>query len=531
MTAAVARPPAAAPPPPVRGRWPRRRRLAQAGVIIAVAVAVGLRFWARSPLWLDEAQSVAIARLPLRSDGGQPTLWTALRQDGSPPLYYLMLHAWIGLFGSGTAAVRALSGVISLACAPLLWLLASRLTSRLPALATLVLFASSPFAVRYATEARMYSLLVLLTLIGALALERVLRDGPQLGRLALLATASGALALTHYWSFYTLFSIAVVLAVGALRNPAGRGRACRLALLGLASGAVLFVPWLPSFSFQLQHTGTPWGEPAALSAVVHAFGEWAGGATTLGRMLLLVITALLALAVFGAPAGARYVLLDLRGREPGRLLLAITLGTLIVAVLVGMLVGNAWANRYTASAFVPFLLLAGLGVRALDSRRVIAGLLTVAALLGLAASAQQALTTRTPAAEVATAVGALGRAGDVVLTCPDQLGPALARLVRPDVRVLGVPTLQPADRVIWVDYAARQQAADPAQVAAEALAPAGPRGQVFLAVAQGYRTYETLCPGLMVALQGARPAPRELVVDGAGSDEGESLLLYQAPAG
>ena len=49
-------------------------------VVVALVIALGvlLRFWTRSALWLDEALTIDIARLPLRS------LHAALRQDGAP---------------------------------------------------------------------------------------------------------------------------------------------------------------------------------------------------------------------------------------------------------------------------------------------------------------------------------------------------------------------------------------------------------------------------------------------------------------
>ena len=75
--------------------------LAVAGVI---AVGVALRFIARSDLWADEVLSVNIARLPLGD------LREALRHDGAPPLYYVLLHIWMDVFGTGNEAVRALSG-------------------------------------------------------------------------------------------------------------------------------------------------------------------------------------------------------------------------------------------------------------------------------------------------------------------------------------------------------------------------------------------------------------------------------------
>ena len=113
-----------------------------------------LRFVTTSPLWLDEALSVNIARLPL---GDIPE---ALRHDGHPPLYYLLLHGWMELFGEGDVAVRALSGVFSVATLPLAWSPAAASAGAARRGRSLVVLALSPFAIRYATEARMYSLVI-----------------------------------------------------------------------------------------------------------------------------------------------------------------------------------------------------------------------------------------------------------------------------------------------------------------------------------------------------------------------------------
>ncbi len=84
-------------------------RWAVAAAVVAIAAGVVLRFAARSDLWLDEALTVDIAKLPLDQ------LRSALLRDGAPPLYYVLLHGWIRVFGSGDAAVRALSGVLGVA--------------------------------------------------------------------------------------------------------------------------------------------------------------------------------------------------------------------------------------------------------------------------------------------------------------------------------------------------------------------------------------------------------------------------------
>ena len=58
---------------------------------LVVLVGVVLRFLPRSGLWLDEALSVNIANLPI---GDIPS---ALRKDGHPPLFYVLLHLWNSL--------------------------------------------------------------------------------------------------------------------------------------------------------------------------------------------------------------------------------------------------------------------------------------------------------------------------------------------------------------------------------------------------------------------------------------------------
>ena len=73
---------------------------------------------------------MAIAKLPLT--GPATTLWEGLREDGSPPLYYLLLHGWIELFGTGTAVVRALSAVLNLAAIYPLYVLALRVVGQAP---------------------------------------------------------------------------------------------------------------------------------------------------------------------------------------------------------------------------------------------------------------------------------------------------------------------------------------------------------------------------------------------------------------
>ena len=122
-------------------------RFAVPGAVCLIAIGIGLRFFTLSDLWLDEALTVDVARLPLHE------LPNALKHDGAPPLYYVLLHFWMRVFGQGDFAVRSLSGLTSVIALPFAWAAGKRLGGRPTAWAALLLMATSPFAISYAASA------------------------------------------------------------------------------------------------------------------------------------------------------------------------------------------------------------------------------------------------------------------------------------------------------------------------------------------------------------------------------------------
>ena len=494
-------------------------------VLLGGLVAVGLvvRFVAPPELWLDEAQSVAIARLPL------PELLDALEQDGSPPLYYLLLHVWTALFGTSATAVRALSAVISVLTLPLAWHVARRLAGRRAAAALVVLLATSPFLIRYASETRMYALLVLLTVLGVAAGAAVVRRpgaAPVLG----FGGVVGALLLTHVWGFHVV-AVTGVLALAAL--PFRRGPALRV-LAGLALGGLLYSPWLLSFLVQLAHTGTPWAASPGYAALPLALEAWQGGGQVRAHVLGTALLLLAAVGLFATAAarrpGERTVVLSLRPRRSRLVLLALCLGVLLVAGEVSRLTGTAVHDRYTSVAVLPFLALAALGVAALPGTGVRATVLVAVAGLGLVTVLPQVAEPRSQAGEVARALDDAAP-GDVVVFCPDQLGPAVARLVPPErgLDLVVFPDLRPADRVDWTDYEVRMESTPSTAVAADVLQRAGDGSAVWVVTGPGYRVPSTQrCSRLVDALETAR-GPAQLVLTPDRRIFEDSRLQYLPP--
>ena len=98
-----------------------------------------------------------------------------------------------------------------------------------------------PFLTYYAQEARMYTLVAVLSLVATAAFVR--------RRPVVLVVALTLLLYTHTWGVFLFAAFALVWLV----RDRGRG-----GLLVGAAVAVLYLPWVPSLVFQALHTGAPW---------------------------------------------------------------------------------------------------------------------------------------------------------------------------------------------------------------------------------------------------------------------------------
>jgi mannosyltransferase len=348
-------------------------------------------------------------------------------------------------------------------------------------------------------------------------------ESPTPWRLVVLAAVTGALLLTHYWAFYLCVATAVPLLFLARRGQ--KAHNARLALLAMAAGSLLFAPWVPAFLSQLRQTGTPWAEPATFQAMVNAVSEFAGGVSDAGRGLAILILVIAGLAVFGRPIDGRRIELDLRTQPRGRGLAFVIAATLTIAITVGLVSASGYSSRYTAVVFGLFILLIALGTTVFVDPRVRYGVVAVAVGLGLAAGLSNVTEQRTQAGDVAAAIRAQARPGDVVGYCPDQLGPGVSRLLPGTYVQLTYPRAESPAIVDWVDYEKRVKAADPVAFADLLDARAGPGHGIFLVWSGAYRTHVGVCEQIVVRLSALRPATR--VVEARPSKFFENAELHR----
>jgi hypothetical protein len=137
-------------------------------------------------------------------------LWRSLQADVHPPLYYLWIKLWLGLFGHSLTALRAFS-LLMAACAALA---AARVLppSNEGRQWAAWLFAADGIVLIMAVFGRMYTLLALLCVLAWLAADRSLLEGGRLCSALAASTVAAGLSTHHFFAFF-LAALALWLAM------------------------------------------------------------------------------------------------------------------------------------------------------------------------------------------------------------------------------------------------------------------------------------------------------------------------------
>jgi hypothetical protein len=339
---------------------------------------------------------------------------------------------------------------------------------------------------------------------------------------------------THYWDLY----LVAVVGSWALWRAWAEARAGKLALgaypgaarkvvSAMVAGGLLFVPWAPVFVFQALHTGTPWSAPPGPSDLLWVIGYFSGVGPW-AELLSFMFFGVIALALFGQPGPmAANVVLELRVQQRARFVSLLLMGTLAVAVLVGAVTGAAFDERYIAVVFPLFIVVCALGVTTFASARVAAGTICVACIAGLMSAQLWDSEPRTQAVQVAAVLNAEAKPGDMVVYCPDQLGPAVDRLLTvPGVTELTFPRMIGPQRVDWVDYVSAVQHTDVGTFASEIMSRLNPGSTLWFVWRNGYQGLGGSCGDLASWFEMDRPGGQTVRVANPAYYEYENLVAF-----
>jgi mannosyltransferase len=336
---------------------------ASTSAVLIVLVAISAYFRTRylsapaGQFWEDEAISTGIASHSLSAIPG------ILRHDGSPPLFYLLLHVWISMFGPSESATHSLSLLFALLCIPTGMWAGWSLFGRRAGLYLAVLCAISTFLTAYAQETRMYELMALLGLVETTAFIHAFVHRRR-GYLILFAVCQALMLYTHAWGIFFGAGLVVAL-IPIWRASEDRRAVVRDAVLAYLGAGILFLPWVPNFIYQATHTGAPWAPTIRFGVPVLLSRDLLGS----DRITVALLTAWI---IGLGPLFTKRHRRSFDGTVMWALIWLIA-GTLIIAWLASQIT-PAFVARYMAPLLPAILLLAAWGA----ARSGIVGLVMIA---------------------------------------------------------------------------------------------------------------------------------------------------------
>jgi mannosyltransferase len=424
---------------------------ASTGVVLIVLMAISAYVRTRylsapvGQFWEDEAITTGIASHSLSAIPG------ILRHDGAPPLFYMLLHVWISVFGASESATHALSLVFGLLMIPAGMWAGWSLFGRRAGLYMAVLCAISTFLTAYAQETRMYELMALLGLLETTAFIHAFVHRRR-GYLILFAVCQALMLYTHAWGIFFGAGLVVALIPIWLASKDRRG-VVRDAVLAYVGAGVLFLPWVPNFIYQATHTGAPWAPTIRFGVPVLLSRDLLGA----DRITVALLTAWI---IGLAPLFTKRQRRTVDGTMMWSLIWLIA-GTLIVAWLASQIT-PAFVARYMAPLLPAILFLAAWGA----ARSGVVGLVMIALVAAFIVHiSSYAPKYKSDMQDVSGEVTPLLHRGDLVVSAQPDSTPLAWYYLPAGLRY--ATTLGPvkdASYMNWVDALKRLQAAPPAPI-------------------------------------------------------------------
>ena len=169
-------------------------------LIIAVGSALRIYDLGAESVWYDEMVSIRFAGHTIPY-----IIKFAGQLHNSPPFYWIILHYWVELFGTGEAAVRSLSAIFGVGAILVTYLVGKELFNRKIGLIASFLSAISYFHIYYSQEARNYSLLLLLSLLSYYFFIKILKHNKNWYYVGYLL-ANFLLGFTHIYGLFIIAS-------------------------------------------------------------------------------------------------------------------------------------------------------------------------------------------------------------------------------------------------------------------------------------------------------------------------------------
>jgi uncharacterized membrane protein len=231
-------------------------------LIFAIASVFYLYKLGFSDLWSDEIYTKSMLR------GSLSDFYTKFKNDLHPPLYYLGLRLFTGLFGLNAVSLRLFSVLGVLSTILLGYFAGQRVFGKQGALYFCLMLISIPMLAAYSHQARMYTWAAF-SVTGVFIYAYLFMRTGKTRDLVLLFVFTVLAMYTHYYSMVAALVANMFVFFHLLLT---KNKKWLPHLISLLSATILFLPWLFMFIIQVkkvQHAF--WASEVSLNAILSCF--------------------------------------------------------------------------------------------------------------------------------------------------------------------------------------------------------------------------------------------------------------------
>lgn len=224
------------------GQFIQRHPLLLFWLVFGLQLALNLYKIGDIGLWHDEAFTVNTAVKSI------PGIVKVSQSDVNPPLYPVLMHYWIKLFGISEYSLRLLSAIAGALASAFLFRFCLRFLNWQAAIFSFLMFLSNYVFFYYAQEARTYSLVLLFVVLSNYFFFLIMEEKQMkksIGFALLLGLINICLFYFHFLSCFSLIGQAILFPVFAFeRLDNGTGTRMKLKMQFVKS---YFLSWLVFF--------------------------------------------------------------------------------------------------------------------------------------------------------------------------------------------------------------------------------------------------------------------------------------------
>lgn len=441
-------------------------------IILIFIVGVIPRFYdlGGESVWYDEAVSIAVSKLGF----ADIIKWVFdNKAETNPPFYYMILSFWVPVFGDSEYIARVPSAVLGSLSIFAVYALGKLFYNKKTGLIAALIVATSVFHIRYAQEARGYTLMVCLMLVSYYCLLQLTIKNRTI--YAVIYVASTALLVyTHYYGVMIILAQNIFCFTLLVRNKKigelGIGGWFKLQMI-----TALFL--LPCFILlaviTLKIQKGFWIPEPASEDIWQYFTIYSGSIYLLILFAAFSVYSIIGLrkatGTQGIKKSARPIkghlhALGISGGEKVYMLLLWMLVPILVPFLISLVSSPILIFRYTIGASLAFYLLASNGIGNLNNRWLVlaaAGLIIIFSYFNI--RAYYKTVGKHQWRELVSYIESNARSGDIIVVSPNyERITAEYYNRRKDLRILPLMKTFPSfeglgDRSIWFVFHAHPE--------------------------------------------------------------------------